>query len=1108
MAGLLALLLVVTGAGRAQAQNAVLTGKVTGEAGQPLSPANIFIGDLNVSVATNASGTYTITIPAERVRGQQATIRVRAIGYTPATQLVTIRAGSQTFDFSLKKDVNRLTDVVVTGVTAATERQKVPFAVTRVDSSSMPVIAVNPLTQLQGKVPGATIVSASGRPGAQPSVLLRGPTSINASNRNSGPLYIVDGVILDGGLPDINGQDIESVEVLKGASAATLYGSRAAGGVIQIKTKTGKGLSNGVQFAFRSEYGMSDVERDFGISRLNPLLMSEDGTRFCVTDAFNSSNACTRTIDYRQEVARINNAAGDFAISPPAFPIDPGAVLAGDVLRRTFVTDPWPGQTYNAVKQVVDPKPQAINDLSMSGRAGSTNFFASINQTNQGGAIRYLTGLKRTSGRVNVEQQIGTSWNIQANSFFSRNTQDGLNQEEGGTGFFRLTRVPAIVDVTQTDTLGRLYIRPNLQSGGTQNENPLYSFQNVRRADTRDRFIGGATVRYSPLEWFDMNANLSYDRSNLSFRQFRNRGYRTTNADPGTNFGTILNGQRNGQSYNGSLQATARRDLLTDLKARFQIGTFYEQQDRDTATLSGNTLAVADVDAASNATASQSIATGRQSQRQQSYTTGLNFDYKDRYVLDFVARRDGSSLFGSNQRWANYGRVAGSWLIGREPWWFTDKISQATLRASYGTAGNVPRFDSQYETYTIGAGGTLSPSTLGNKDLRPEVMKELEVGMELEFFNRYGLTVTRAVANTENQILPVPLSASTGFQNQWQNAGTLQNKTWEVSLVTPFIQRKDVNWTGRWNYSTTTPTITKLDVAPFFIGTNLQATGSIMKIAEGEKFGTFYGRKFATSCSDLPAAYVSQCGTNTSAFQPNNEGYLVWVGEGNNPGMGVTDNLWNALTYVNWGTADKPASIRTNFGMPIIVRDSAGNGKVLPLGHALPSYQLSFAQTATIKRLTVYGLLDGSFGQSVYNQGRHWSYLDFISRDVDQGGVDVTNAKPIGYYYRATKPDNNNGLGGFYDLLGPNNRFTEDASFMKLREVSVSYHVGRVANAGDWTASLIGRNLKTFTKYKGFDPEVGAGVSGGQSGTAAINAIDAFTFPNLRTVSFVIGTRF
>lgn len=1096
------------GAAQAQAGSTIITGQVSAETGQPLNGATVFITELNVGTTTNDAGRYNLLIPAARVAGQQVMLRARFIGFQPTARSITLTAGSQTVDFSLRSDPTRLSEIVTTGVTSGTERAKVPFTVARVDTADMPVQAVNPLSQLQGKVPGANIASTSGRPGTAPQVILRGPTSINASGRGQEPLYIVDGVILGSSIADINPSDIESVEVVKGAAAASLYGSRAAAGVVQITTKRGRSGADGVNFNVRSEYGVNDIERDFGIARYHPFLLDETGRRFCVLDTYGSNTLCSRTIDYNQEVSRVNNTPGDFAQSPPSFPVDPGAVTTGDILRRTFVTGTYPGRTFNAVEQLVDPKPLSITDVSLAGRFGQTTFRSSVGFTEQGGAIQGLDGYDRVNGRINLEHRINDQWSFSGNSYLSRSSQDGSNQEEGGTGFFRLTRTPAIADITRRDAFGRLNIRTNLFSGGVQNENPLYSFENTKRQDLRYRYLAGGTVRYVPLDWLDAEANFSFDRLNLNFRQFNNRNFRTTNANPATNEGSIFNGVANTQAMNGSTQLTLRRELFRDVNARFNLRGLYEQQDFDSRSLQGNRLRVADVFAAANATNIQSIASSANSTRQLSMSANAFFDIFERYTADLLVRRDGSSRFGSEERFQTYGRASAAWLVAREPWWPVSQISGLTFKASLGTAGNTPSFAAQYESYSIGAGGTLAAQTLGNPNLRPEVSTEFELSTDIEVLNRYGLSVTYAQSVTRDQIMPVPVSVSTGFPSQWTNAGSLQNKTWEAALTLPIVQGRDFTWTSRFNYTQNRAVVTKLDVPPFFIGTDLQATGGIMRIEEGVRYGTFYGRQFATECAQLPSQFQSNCGGPTSAFQRNNEGYIVWVGQGNNPGMGITDNLWNTTLPGTQG----PWGVQAAFGMPILIREDCASPPcapaLRPLGHALPDYRIGASQTFSYKRFSLYGLVDGAFGQSTWNQGRHWSYLDFLSRDVDQRDASLQDAKPIGYYFRAGPgPGGSFGVGGFYDILGPNSRFVESSSFVKLREVSASYDFGDLGPAS-WTLSVIGRNLKTWTDYRGFDPEVGASGSGGQSGSGLINAIDAFTFPQLRTVSFVISAGF
>ena len=1085
----------------------------------PIAGAQVVIQGTRIGMITNQQGRFVLA----NVPPGQLTLRVELIGYTTVNRPITIVAGqATTANISLQQAAIALKELVVTGVSGgAQERAKVPFSVARVDASEMPVQAVNPLQQLQGRVPGANIAQISGRPGSAPAVILRGPTSINASGRGQGPLYIVDGVLLGSSIADLNPADIESVEIVKGAAAATLYGSRAAGGVISITTKrsaTGaSGALDGVHFTARSEVGLNDIEGDFGIARYHPFQLDETGTRFCVFGDYGLSTMCSRTIDYRQEQERINNQALDYALGAPAFPVDPGAVLTGVQNRRVFLANRWPGKNYNAVDQLVDPKPQTISDFSMAGRTGGTTFFASVGHSKQGGAIMGLEGYERINGRINVGHRFGDDLAVDLNSYISRSTQDGGNQEEGGGGFFRLTRTPAIVDITRRDDLGRLYIRTNLGSGGVQNENPLYSFENLSVRDTRWRTLVGSTVRYTPLEWFDADGNFSLDRLSTDYAYFRNKGYRTTNSVPATNQGGISNSATNNQSLNASLGTTFRPRLVSFMNTRFNLRWNYEAQEDDYRNINGNYLRVSDVTSADNLldplNVGKGATTGRT--RQMSYSAGAFLDILDRYTVDVAVRRDGSSRFGADHRWQTYERASAAWLMAREKWFPARALSVFTLRGSYGTAGNYPNYAAQYETYTIGAGGALSANTLGNANLRPEVVTEYELGAEAELLGRWGLSLTYANSISRDQILPVPQSVSTGFPTPWQNAGSMRNQTWESALTLPILRNwKGFTWTARANYTQNRAVVEELNVPPFFIGTNLQATGEIIKIEEGVRYGTLFGRKFMRSCSELPGNFASQCGGPTSAFQKNDGGWIVWVGDGNNPGMGITHNLWNAVLPASQG----PYNVQASWGMPILIREdvsadapTAGTSpKILPLGHTLPDYRVGFSQTLQYRRFSVYALVEGVIGQSVWNQGRHWSYLDFLSHDVDQGGKSVEAAKPIGYYYRAGPGPggNNNGIGGFYDILSPSNYMVEDASFVKLRELSASFNVGRISGFGDWTVSLSGRNLKTWTDYTGFDPEVGVGSSGGASGSGLINGIDAFTFPPLRTLSVVLSTTF
>ena len=1121
----------------AHAQGAVISGKIMSEQGREIQGANIVVPDLNISVGTNAAGNYTITIPAARLNGSSTVIRVRAIGYIPRTSVLALTSGEATLNFTLAQDINKLEAVVTTGVTGATAQRNLPFAVSRLDSSDMKVPGMNPLSQLAGKVPGATIVSASGRPGAAPAVILRGPTAITGSGRGQSPLYIVDGVILSnqgsntggGGLPDINPQDIESVEVLKGAAAASLYGAYAGNGVINIRTKRGVGSTDGVHFNARTELGTSDVEHHIAINQAHALLLDETGTKFCIGGSGATRFQCARSIDYAAEALRINDQALDFPLSPVgSFPVDPGSALAGSdpVLRAGFLSHLWPGMNYNAVSQFVRPKPVISNTVDMRGHYGNSSFYSSVSSLDQGGSIKYLNGFQRTTARLNLDQQIGTRWTASLTSYFARGQKDGFNQEDGGSAFFRLTRQVPIANLNAIDSRGRLFVRPNLGGGGTQNYNPLYLLQNDYQASKTNHFTGGGTIRFVPVYWLDLEGNVSYDGSQTNLDIFDDKGYRINTAGtvtPGGDASRVWKSAEQLQSYNASMNMNITRDLRDDIHSRTTFRYLFEREDNDYRRSSGGILTVVAVPNLANVqSATLAAASNVQSIRSIGFVTAQNFEIKDRYIIDALVRRDGSSLFGRANRWKTFGRGSVAWRISQEPWYFIPALNELKLRASVGTAGGRPGFTYQYETYTIN-NGVVSKSTLGNRFLKPESIRENEYGVDMEAFHRIGITVNYAKSDSRDQILLVPVPAVTGFGQQWKNAGVLQNKTWEASVNVPILNGKDLQYSTRFIYDRNRAVITHLYVPSFTFGATAQATDQIFFAREGERYGTFYGRAFATSCSQLPAQLAASCGTPGGAFQRNADGWIVWVGAGNTVNDGITKNLWMSQLPTNspFYTANASGqngylnpSVAVNWGMPIILRDSSGSAVQTALGNPLPNFHWGLSHTLSYKRLSLYALFDAARGQHVYNQGRGWSYLDFLEGRESQLGKSVENAKPLGYYYRAAAPDQSR-LGGLYDLLGPNNAVTEDASYVKLREISMGFRLGNFGRVGgDWNLNLIGRNLHTWTKYTGFDPEVGFGAVSGSgstpngSGSAAINAIDAFQFPNLRSFTFSLSTSF
>jgi TonB-linked SusC/RagA family outer membrane protein len=1091
------------------AQTATFTGKVTAKTGPALYGANVTIDALSVSIGTSVDGSYSFTVPGGKVTGQTVVLRVRAIGYVPVTKSVQVTAGSHVNDFVLDEDINRLSQVVITGVTAGTEQKKLPFTVASVSEKEMPVPGSNVLNSLQGKVPGAQMVPGSGQPGSTPSIILRAPQSLNASatGRSQGPLFIVDGVIQQGSIRDIAPEDIENVEIVKGAAASTLYGSRAGSGVIQITTRSGKNGGEGVRFTTRIDAGASDIEGAYRTAHDNFIIMDPTYSRYCVANnggylAARESQNCMQTADLAVEAFRVNDSSAETISNPVNFLMD-GGINPGPAainLKGMFQVNPW-NANYNPVEQMVTHGPYTNANVDMTGKFGRANFFASVGDYRQQGSIVYLDGFHRNNLRLNVDNTLGGNWTFSARTYYAH-SQLG-NNTSGSTypSFLYITRQPLYVDLFRTDSHGRLFVRSDVLSKGIQNVNPAYQAQNAIGETGNDRFLGSASIRWQPLTWVDGTFDFGYDRTNTQDQGMTIKGYRiTTNSSPSVPLGSLARSGGFSQSYNASMNWTARRDLLSNLAGRLTIRGTYEQQDDNSDRQSGSQLAVPGITNTQALITSQAISSSESSQRAIGLVGSVNLEYKERYILESSFRRDGLSVFGAAHRWQTYGRGSFAWRASEEKWWpFAKTINDFKLRYSVGQAGNRPGNTSQYQVFTIGTGGTLSPQTLGNKFLAPEVATETEFGFDAEILHKYGLTITNAHDITKDQILLVTLPAAAGFTNQWQNAGTLDGKTWEASLNVPLIERRDLTWTARLNWDAIRSKITALSVPAFYQSLGGDGNGQTY-IGPNQTFGEIWGHRFVQTCNQLPAAFVSRCGAGLE-WQRNSDGLIVWTGAGHSVNDGITNNLWQATLPAAQAPWGKPEA----WGMSIDVRDSTGALAILPNGHGLPDFRWSLANTFTFKKFSVYLLMDAQHGTDVWNEELHWSLGDFQAQLEDQAGRSVGTAKPLGYYWRLGAPESS-GVGGWYDQLGTQMQSVEDASYLKVRELSVGYRIGKIAGTGDWSVSFIGRNLKTWTNYRGFDPEVGQ--TGGNNGSAVLNTVDGFNFPNLRTFSFTLSTSF
>ena len=1094
------------GAAPLLAQGAI-SGTVTdAESLAPVAGAQVFVAGTVIGTLSGQEGTYRLDgVPA----GEQ-TVTVRLIGYRELSQTVTVASGQvATADFAVVQTALRLQDIVVTGVVGETPQVKLPFTVERLSAQDLPVPAADASSLLAGKAAGVSVISGSGQPGQSATITLRGPTSINSQDRSMSPLIVIDGVIQAEGasLSDVGALDIDHVEIVKGAAAASLYGSRAQNGVIEITTKRGTGLqTNTLTITARGEYGFGQLVGDIGLVRSHPYEMNASGTKFIDSQG--------NEVDFRD----LNRQGFGSALLYNQIEVgSPGTT------STAFANQAFPTELFDHMDTFFDPGETMDVYGAVTGRFGESSFRVSVNQFVEAGVVscsqcidnlatlnadRVAQGLnpfnvgvpddegyERQNVRLNVDTRFG-DLDIAASGFYSRSDQDDKAVRTGA--FSRLTFMSPAIDLTQIDpTDGYPEIIADPQS---IEENPLYLLATNDAANERTRTMGSVDLNFSPaaLDWLTLEANASFDRTDYADYRIRPKNERTAGGGGTGSFtgGSLEERSRVNEAVNASVTLGASRTLMDgDLTVRGKARYLIEDQSYASNGVFGSRFSVQDVP---NFGAIVGETTGENEVRDIK-AEGLfgiaSLDYRGRYIVDGLIRRDGSSLFGPDERWQTYYRGSVAWRVAQEDFWNIDAIDELKLRFSLGTAGGRPNFFAQYETFGV-SGGAIFPINLGNRALKPEFTTEREAGLNFVFFDNLGLDLTYAWQTTDDQLLRVPQPAFVGFSSQWQNAGEIAAETYEVSLRYAAIDEQDVGLQFRLNWDRTQQRITRLDVPDYTSGTFF--------VSEGRPLGELWGEVLATSCADLEPVGVSasDCGAN---FQVNDDGLLVYTG-GASYTEGFSKKLWGTEGTVSTPDGDRnykwghpfyvedysPACVSKN---PTDYTEKCRLTDFLPFGNTTPDFNASFATNFRYRGLGVNLLLESSVGHSIYNNTAQWALRELRGEDVDQTGKPLELNKPTGY------------ASVIYNVGSDNSWFREDGDWLKVRELSLGYTLpqGLTDNlfSGVFdrvTLNVIGRNIFTFTGYRGYDPEVGR--DSGELASASLNRIDSFGYPNFRTFTF------
>jgi TonB-linked SusC/RagA family outer membrane protein len=1057
------------------AQSAAITGKVVGRQGEPLGGAIVAISELGIAVATTTSGSYTLTVAPGKTSGQTVTLRVRYIGYKPEARQITLTPGTQTVDVELKSDPMQLDAVVVTGVAEATEAKNLTFAVGHVDASQLnQVPAVSALGSLEGKVAGVRVIQANGAPGGEPTIRLRGSTGLTSpsscntqpcpSTSVPGPLIVVDGTITHYSLADISPQDIERVEVVKGAAASSLYGSNAADGVIQIFTKRGDRLADGkLVVTVRNEYGQSFRPKLIPTAHAHAYLSADHA----YTDA--SGNTVLKG-DFIDAAGVLVGVGGVPHLKPDAI---------ADVPYSTY---PHP-VNFDVQGDLLTHGPYYTNYVSVGQRRGNLNYNVSFENTKQEGVMLLLKGYNRQNFRLNLDQALTPRLDLSAGAFFGKSNNNSVAQGPGSP-FFVTGFLEPYINLFAPNPDGTPYSayishqQPNAQ-------NPLYTLANEKINTDRKRYSAYGKASYRLTDWLSLEGHYNYDYEASNYSDVTPKGFLSATGVAGS--GSLIRTDSGGREFNTGVAVTGVRSFrLGSLSVRNTTKAAYEYEDQTATnfTLTANKFTVVNTPEFSAVDFSQlSPGSSDATIRSKNYYVVSGFNVSDRYLVDGLVRRDGSSLFGSESRWQTYYRASGAYRLSQDL--HIKGIDELKLRASYGTAGLRPTFDAQYETYSV-VGGIPAKHTLGNTALKPARSAELELGGNVDFLSRFSLEYSYSRKETKDQILLVPLSSATGYLNQWQNAATLLGKTHELSLGVVLADRPEFSWRLNIAADRTRQTITQLNTAPFLVGPggyggNNDVTQDF-KIAAGETFGVFYGTKivrtFAELCDD-PAKKLAGCGPGKT-YDPanyirNEDGYLVPL-----------------------------ATYHTINEAIIFYVDPAGN-KTVKIGDVNPDFNASFTTNLRYKGFSLYALVDWVQGGNIYNGTRQWAFgTSSTDRSFDQSGKPAVNCTgttdPTHCPYSTGKKPTVYYAVPFYNGINPIDFFVENGTYVKIKEVNVSYAFSRSQLEGlhlglnNLRVGVIGHNLFTFTKYSGYDPEVA-----GLTGDSFSFRWDGFSYPNFRT---------
>lgn len=998
------------------AQEKTITGIISDNSG-PIPGVNIIVKGTKKSTQTDLDGKYSISAKAGDVL---------LLSYTGMENSSVVVGSSNTINVVMKAGSNELEEVVVIGYGQVKKKNEITGNVVTVSGSVIkgaPMVSVD--QALQGRVTGLQMSTSSGTPGSTQDIRIRGRNSISAGND---PLFVIDGVPIinqniSGSanistlstLSSISSEDIESMTVLKDAGATSVYGARGSNGVILITTKKGK--KGDAKFSFSSSVGFQNdaVEglRPFTGAEKKELLLE------AIYNTYGASNNFTEAGAYAW--ASTNLASGTSGLR--------AWVNAGE-------------KEYNWTK-LMKNQDALVNNLGFSVSAGDdkSTLYASIGY-NKTEATVIGSDFTRVSADLNYSRKLTDKWELKTGVNVSNVKQNGVLEQAAYFSNPNLTRYFMSPWNSPYNADGSYNLPP------TGLHNSLYTTANNIRANELTRLLSNNTVTYKISKDLVYNGGVSIDYTMNSYKGFNNAIHGDGLAYGGTSSASVA------RNFNYVAQNSLDYHLALgeNHKLDFKALVEYQKNKLNFISAYGEVIPLGFTNVA-NAAANKNASSTFDDWANLSYVGIVNYKFQERFLLDLTARKEGSSRFSAPTRWGSFFSVGGAWNVDKES--FMENVSfidLLRLRASYGTTGNnsidINQFQTLLGTISYNNQGGMFPSQFGTTGLTWETQKKLDAGVEFGVLkNRITGSVAYYDNNSQDLLLSLPMSLTTGHTSQTENLGKLNNKGLEFELDVKIIRSNNFNWSVGGNYSTVKNEVTDM---PIVNGTQVTITVGSSRTEVGHPVSGWYMRKYA----------------------------------------GVDPANGNALWYTN----GVDGATQTNYNTAVQTWQG---------GSPLPTYSGGLN--------THIDLLNFYIDASLYFAGGHKVYEDWAAYTQGQGTTtlvsyngsepllnrwqqagDITNVPKVEYVATA----------GNAQATSTSTRFLHDGDFMRLRDVTIGYNfksdiLSQIKLDG-LSFSLRGTNLFTWVKDKGlkYDPEVRA------------DGFTRLTSPPVKSVVFSINIKF